>query len=266
MHPILFKLGPFTLYSYGAFVFLGFITGLLVLRWLAIVEGLDPKRVENGAILGFIVGFLGAKILYLITIFPEWIGNYRVLISALHGGLVFYGAPIALLPFLIWFVRHYNLPFWKVMDIVAISLVVGHAFGRIGCFFAGCCYGSPTKSSFGVTFNSGLVPFHLHGVPLHPTQLYESLFLFILFVFLFWLHRHRKFSGQILVVYIFCYSLFRFIIEFLRGDEARGFFLGGHLSTSQILSILFFFSGIITFFFLRIRAGRSRCCDFTRFS
>jgi phosphatidylglycerol---prolipoprotein diacylglyceryl transferase len=127
----------------------------------------------------------------------------------------------------------------EVMIIAPVCITITHAFGRLGCFFAGCCYGKPTDSFLGVRF-----PNLLHKV--YPTQLFESAFLFVLFAILFFLVFRKNFT-QAFAVYLFAYGTFRFFIEFIRGDE-RGAFLGS-LSPSQSLAILMI-TGSIGFYFL----------------
>jgi phosphatidylglycerol:prolipoprotein diacylglycerol transferase len=141
----------------------------------------------------------------------------------------------------IWFFRKHRLPVWVMTDILAPSVALGHAIGRLGCFTAGCCYGKPTTMPWGVTFTDPYAK-EIVGVPLgialHPTQLYEALVEFALFGLLVFLAGRKKFDGQIFWTYVFGYSIARFVIEFFRGDLERGFVFGGALSTSQVIALL----------------------------
>jgi phosphatidylglycerol:prolipoprotein diacylglycerol transferase len=121
-----------------------------------------------------------------------------------------------------------------LIDVIAIGIPLGHAFGRLGCFFYGCCYGKPTDSFIGVLFPPDSAAGYL-GVKVIPTQLISSFFLFVLFFILLFLRKKKRFDGQIALSYIILYSIFRFLIEFFRGDP-RGTFL--HLSTSQFISLI----------------------------
>lgn len=127
------------------------------------------------------------------------------------------------------------------INIVITGVTIAHAFGRIGCFCAGCCYGKPTDSIFGVTFPFGSAAYWQYGanIKVYPTQLFEAIFLFILFIVLVLLKKNQ------FKVYLLSYGTFRFLIEFLRGDDRGGLF--GTLSPSQVISILLIVAGIVLF-------------------
>ena len=139
--------------------------------------------------------------------------------------------------------RRYQLPWWKTADACAPGIAIGNFFGRQGCFAAGCCWGKPTTLPWGVKFTE--LGHEITGVPLdvrlHPTQLYESFAMLLVFFFLFWLHKHRRFDGQVILLYALLYSVIRFAIEFLR-DDPRGDLFGlttlTGLSTSQLISLI----------------------------
>ncbi len=139
--------------------------------------------------------------------------------------------------------RRYKLPWWKTADACAPAIAIGNFFGRQGCFAAGCCWGKPTTLPWGVKFTE--LGHRITGVPtdtyLHPTQLYESFAMLLVFFFLLWLHKHKRFSGQVILVYALLYSAIRFAIEFVR-DDPRGDIWGlttlTGLSTSQMISLL----------------------------
>jgi phosphatidylglycerol:prolipoprotein diacylglycerol transferase len=138
------------------------------------------------------------------------------------------------------------MPMWRVMDVMIPALAIAHVLGRMGCIAAGCCYGRPTGSDWGFRFNSELVDISLRGVPLHPTQLYEAVSVFILFLGLLWVHRTKKFDGQVVLTYLMGYPIIRSIVETFRGDTIRGFVIEGVLSTSQFLSLLIFVGALVT--------------------
>jgi phosphatidylglycerol:prolipoprotein diacylglycerol transferase len=139
--------------------------------------------------------------------------------------------------------RRYQLPWWKTADACAPGIAIGNFFGRQGCFAAGCCWGKPTTLPWGVKFTE--LGHEITGVPLdvrlHPTQLYESFAMLLVFFFLLWLHKHRRFNGQVILLYALLYSSIRFAIEFLR-DDPRGDLFGlttlTGLSTSQLISLI----------------------------
>lgn len=155
-------------------------------------------------------------------------------------GLFFFGGPIAVFPYVLYYAKKHKLNLWKVMDVLVPGLTIAHAFGRFGCLAAGCCYGKPTGTSFGVILNSDLVDRAMQGIRLHPTQLYEASALLILFAGLIWIFKNKKFDGQVVLSYFIAYPIIRSIVEIYRGDIIRGFVVGDWLSTSQFISVLIF--------------------------
>jgi phosphatidylglycerol:prolipoprotein diacylglycerol transferase len=192
---------------------------------------------------GILVGLVGAKVLMVVT---EW-SYYRAnpgeifSLSTLLAGGVFYGGFLATLFFTIWYVWVNKLSFWKLADVIAPALALGHSVGRLGCFSAGCDYGKPTTAPWGVVFTSTFahevtgVPL---GVQLHPTQIYESITTFVIFGLLLWWFPKRKRDGDVFLVYMGLYAVARFFLEFLRGDDDRGFVFHHLLSTSQFIALL----------------------------
>jgi phosphatidylglycerol:prolipoprotein diacylglycerol transferase len=240
MHPLLFQIGPVPIHTYGFLIALGFILALQVIRKLAERSKLDSERVLDLTFWSLLVGFLGCRILFIITRWEYFSQEPVAMLKLWEGGLVFLGGPIAVFPFVAWQVRKHQLPIWKTMDVMIPGLVLGHMFGRFGCFAAGCCYGKPTDLPWGVRFQSELVDTAMRGIPLHPTQLYEAFSLGVLFAGLLWVFRTKKFDGQVVLTYFMAYPIIRSIIEVFRGDTIRGFVIDGVLSTSQFISILVF--------------------------
>jgi phosphatidylglycerol:prolipoprotein diacylglycerol transferase len=152
---------------------------------------------------------------------------------------VFYGGLIAAVLVSFWYLRRHRMPLWPTCDVFAPGVALGHAIGRLGCFFAGCCYGRPTTLPWGIVFSDPFAASYVGtplGVPLHPTQLYEAgAELVILALLLLSERRGRPFAGRTFWIYTLLYGISRFIIEFFRGDE-RGSLLG--LSTSQFISVM----------------------------
>ncbi|HKP47218.1 MAG TPA: prolipoprotein diacylglyceryl transferase, partial [Pyrinomonadaceae bacterium] len=186
----------------------------------------------------------GSKILMFFTE-PEYRDHPWQLISLdfLRSGGVFYGGLIGAILTGYFLMRRYKLPWWKTADACAPGIAVGNFFGRLGCFSAGCCWGKPTTLPWGVKFTE--LGHEITGVPidvpLHPTQLYESFSMALVFLFLLWLHRNKRFDGQVILLYALLYSVIRFLIEFVR-DDPRGDVFGlttlTGLSTSQLISIV----------------------------
>ncbi|MFL5815790.1 MAG: prolipoprotein diacylglyceryl transferase [Bdellovibrionia bacterium] len=252
MHPILLQLGPIPIHTYGVMIAIGFLSALLVLKKLSPAEGLRFESLVDLAFLCLLSGFLGARLLFILTLFKEFAADPVSIFKVWEGGLVFYGGPIAAVPVLLWYTRKKKMNVWKVGDVAVPALTIAHFFGRLGCFGAGCCYGKPTDSIFGVRFTSPLVDPALRGIPLHPTQLYEAFSLFVLFWGLIYVQKTKKFDGQTMLIYLMAYPVIRSLIEIFRGDEIRGFVIGSMVSTSQFISlVVFMIAGVILYQRLR---------------
>ena len=206
-------------------------------------EGLDAGQLLDFSTWLLLVALLGAKVLMVLADWDYYRQNPGEIFSRstfLAGG-VFYGGFIAALLFSVWYIRLHRLPFWKVVDVYAPAISLGLGIGRIGCFAAGCDYGKPTTSALGIVFTSPIahevsgVPL---GVPLYPTQPIMMLASLSIFAILMWRYPKKIRDGQIFVLYLALYAVARFFIEFLRGDEDRGFVFHHLLSTSQFIAIL----------------------------
>jgi phosphatidylglycerol:prolipoprotein diacylglycerol transferase len=246
MHPILFHIGSLPIHTYGFLIACGFLIAVTVIKRLSIRNQLDADRVLDLTFWSLMIGFAGSRLLFVITRFSNFAADPLAILRIWEGGLVFLGGPIAVIPFVIWYTRKHKLPMWRVMDVLVPGLAVAHVLGRFGCIAAGCCYGRPTGADWGFKFNSELVEVSLRGVPLHPTQLYEASSVFVLFLGLLWVHRIRKFDGQVTLTYLMGYPVIRSVVETFRGDTIRGFVIEGVLSTSQFLSGLIFLGALVT--------------------
>lgn len=251
MYPVLINLGPIPIHTYGFMIAIGFLVCLSVAKRLAIRSKLDPDKILDLCFWSLLVGFIGARSLFIITRFQDYVQNPLSIFKIWEGGLVFLGGPILVIPFLVWHMRKHKLPVWKVLDVLTPPLVIAHVFGRFGCLAAGCCYGKPTGTSFGIKLYSDLVDRQYRGIPLHPTQLYEAGGLFILFCGLLYIFKTKKFDGQVAFSYLLAYPIIRSVIETFRGDLIRGFVIEDVLSTSQFLSVLIFL-GAACFLFYRL--------------
>ncbi len=244
MHPTLLelRLGSWTLplHSYGLMIAIGFLFGISVVKKLSVRNSMDPEKIADLSFWLLLTGFLGARALFIITRIDYFLSNPLEMVKVWEGGLVFFGGLITATAYAFWFFRKHRLNVWKMIDVLSPGVVVAHAFGRIGCLAAGCCYGRPTGQPWGIRLESELVEASLRGVPLHPTQIYESSALFVLFAGLMYVSRNKRFDGQVGLTYFMLYPIIRSIIEVFRGDTVRGFVIDGWLSTSQFISILVF--------------------------
>jgi phosphatidylglycerol:prolipoprotein diacylglycerol transferase len=239
MHPILFEIGGFPVYTYGVLLAAAYLLGLQFALVRARARGLDGNRVMDLGIWIIISALIGAKLLLLIVDFGTFRQNPRELVTLMRSGGVFYGGLIAAVVVAIWYLRRHRLPVWSVTDAFAPGIALGHVIGRMGCFFAGCCFGRATDVPWAVTFTNQYAAENVGtplNVPIHPTQLYEAGAEFlILLVLLFMERKGRTFPGRTFWGYLLLYGITRFIIEFYRGD-ARG--MVGDLSTSQFVSVI----------------------------
>ncbi len=246
MHPILFEIpkieignwiiGPFPIRMYGLMIGVGFLLGIWLASRRAKKEGIDPDRILDLGVYLLLAAIIGSRILYVLINLPEFANNPLDVFAVWKGGLVFYGGVLAAIPTGIWYVRRHDLSVWKTADIIAPYAALGHAFGRLGCFFAGCCYGAPCSGHLCVTFTDphSLAPL---GAPLYPTQLFEAGGEFVNFILLIALRRHKKYDGQLFWLYPIFYSVLRFSVEMFRGDAARGLYFGGAVSISQLIAV-----------------------------
>ena len=149
----------------------------------------------------------------------------------------------------VWMIRRHRLPLWKTLDVFAPSLALGIFFGRLGCFAAGCCYGKQCSLPWAVTFTH---PETLarSGVALHPTQLYSALGALITFILLYSLRKHKKFDGQLALLWVLCYSCIRLINELFRGD-IRGGMLTENIALSFVIAALLIIASLVLFPILR---------------
>ena len=255
MHPLLFEIGPFPIYTYGVLVAAGFLLGLGLAVRQGRKEGVPSHKITD---LGFYIllsAIVGSRLLFILINASHYSRNPLEIFKIWEGGLVFYGGLIFAIPTALWYVKKSALSVWNTGDLFAPSIAVGHAIGRIGCFFAGCCYGKPAEGlPWAVTFTDPQSLARI-GVPLHPTQLYESFGEFTIFILLITLRRYKSFQGQLFLTYILLYSVLRFIVEFYRGDPGRGF-LDSHLSLSQGISILAFLVAVAGLIVLRQRKSK----------
>ena len=236
MHPILLKVGPLTLYTYGALMAAAFFVGLFWVLRRAQRRGLDPQAVTDLSFYVILAALVGSRLFFVLLNYQAYVRDPLAGLKVWEGGLVFYGGLLLATPMAALYIHKKSLPLGNLADAFAPPLALGHAIGRWGCFFAGCCYGKPTDLPWAVIFTDlhSLAP---RDVPLHPAQLYSSLMNAGIFLALIGWERWRRErpSGQIFWLYLFLYSAGRFAVEFFRGDD-RGMAFQ-ILSTSQLLGV-----------------------------
>jgi phosphatidylglycerol:prolipoprotein diacylglycerol transferase len=243
MFPVLLKIGPLTVRTYGLMVAVGFFLSLQYILYRAKKKGLPENKVLDVVLYTIVAGLIGGRLAYVLLNWSFYVRHFPKVFQIWEGGLVFYGGFAAGLVVIIMYGnKHREFGFMKFADILAPAVALGHFFGRLGCFSAGCCYGLPSKMPWAVTFTNenALAPLN---ISLHPTQLYEAFTNIVIFFVLDWFNRYEHPRGQAIGAYLFFYGVVRFHIEFLRGDD-RGSFIFG-LSPSQNIAVISVVAGIV---------------------
>jgi len=241
MHPILLKIGSFTIYSYGVFITLGFASGIIFFLHQAKRENLNQGEMLSFSFWIVVSAIIGARVFYVLNHPYRFFKSPQDIMKIWQGGLVLYGGFIFALTSGIFFIKRHHLSFWKIANISAPCIALGISMGRIGCFLNGCCYGKPWDKGliFSLDSPAGKV---FPGRPLIPTQLISSLDMLAIFFLLVFLKKYQRFSNKSFLWLLIFYSVHRFIIEFLRADSP-GIFLG--LSFSQLISIMIGTSAVV---------------------
>ncbi len=228
MHPTLFTIGSFQIGTYGLMLAVGLYCALVLVSRRSASFGIPQNDIPSLALWIVFAGIVGARIVYLVLDWREFLDSPKIIFS--RGGFVFYGGFLGGLVATILWARGRRISFWNLSDLIAPAIPLAHGFGRIGCFLNGCCGGMTTTLPFpfGVQFPGEI------GRDV-PTQLYSSLFNFLLFGFLIVYSGKRRFAGQVFLAYVVGYSVFRFLIEFLRINLNGKI---GPISTTQILCVI----------------------------
>jgi phosphatidylglycerol:prolipoprotein diacylglycerol transferase len=223
LHRVLFQIGGLTVYSYGVFLAIGFIVATFVARYRFSEKYKNPDIILDFVLAAVVGGIVGARLFYVAGHWSEFSGSPGKIFTINMSGLVFYGGLVFGLALALLVGRWKKVKVWTTMDLAGLCVPLALAFGRIGCFLNGCCYGRPTGLPWGVTYPvaSGIVGAR------HPTQIYELLLDLALFALLWW--KKDSFAREGTVFWIFAggYGLIRFSMEFLREHTAanagRGF-------------------------------------------
>ncbi|MEQ1566312.1 MAG: prolipoprotein diacylglyceryl transferase [Myxococcota bacterium] len=260
MHPILFHLGSFPIHSYGALGALAFVVGAAMCLWRARQLGLDVNKFADLIFWMAMSSLVGARLTFVAQN-PGTVTSLMDLLDLRGGGLVFYGSFAVGIPVGFTLMSKYDLPRFASWDIFGTAFPLSHAVSRLGCYASGCCYGSPTESTFAVTYppDSPIAP---PGIGVHPVQLYEAAALVGIAVVTNALFSRRAYDGQVFLVYMVLYAITRTVTELWRGDPDRGLFLpelfGDAVSFSQGVSGLFAVVGIGVFLWAARRAAANR--------
>jgi len=236
MYPILLKIGPINIYTYGSLLCLAFLAALWVAGREAQRVGLPPGRIWDLGFYILVAALVGARALEVLLNLHRYVEKPLDIFKLWDGGLAFQGGLLLAFITALAYIRRHGLPVWGTLDALALGIPLGHSIGRVGCLMAGCCYGRPTDLPWAVTFThpETLGP---RGVPVHPTQLYESLLYLGIFGFILWLRKRKSFQGELFGTYLLLAGLARFGVEFFRGDD-RGPVIFAGMPVTQVVALI----------------------------
>ena len=244
-YPVAFEIFGLEIMWYAIFVTGGIVIATLIVYLRAPKHQIDRDTLLNFIIICVPVGIIGARAYYVLFNWDYYAGdigrilNFRGGGLAVHGGLIA-GLAAACILCLVWKIRPLNL-----MDLCVPAIALAQCIGRWGNYFNGEAHGGPTDLPWAVIIN---------GQTYHPTFLYESIWCFILFIILIFADNHRKFEGQILLLYGILYSCERFFVEALRTDSL----MIGPFKQAQVLSLVIIFVCVVSYIILSIRSRKKR--------
>lgn len=254
MRPFLFHIGTLGVPAFFFMIMVGSLAGTFFASWMAKREKADPVAMLDFGIIAIIASVIGSRLFHIVVENPGYYLEKPIRVLYFwQGGFVSIGAFIA--TFLGWaiYLKKRHLDPWRYMDIVTTGAPLAIFFVRAGCLLAGCCYGKQTDFFLHLIFtNRESIAGYVHpGVPLHATQPYFMANALVMWAVVLLVYKYRRFRGQVLATFFMYEGATRFMIEFLRGDEDRGIWFGGLLSTGQISMTAFFLTGL--FLWVRLR-------------
>jgi len=236
MYPEICTIGPVTVYSYGLMMAIAVVVCSFLMSRDAVKNNIPGEVIYDLVFFTVVGGILGARLFYVVLNLPVFLENPIEIIMLHRGGLAFQGGLAAGVLSAFMFIRRKGLPLLKTVDLMAPYLALGHAIGRIGCFLNGCCFGRPV--SWGIYF-----PVHMDH--LHPTQLYSSAGLFVIFFILKSIPKQKLAEGGLLIAALLMTSALRFFVEFFRADHVE---LWGGLSIFQVVSLAVITASALVYF------------------
>ena len=260
MHPILFEIPipeflqgflpeTITIYSYGFFIALGAFLAFLYTAVQAKKQyGAKTETIQMLIVSLIFASVIGGKFFVIFEDPSYYLSDLSRLFKGFNTGFVFYGSLLFTIPTMLLFFRYNGLPTLGMLDIMAGTTCVVHGVGRLGCFMAGCCHGTEHDGFLSVTFTDPNCVAEPLNTPLHPTQLYSSLAIWVIFAVIIFVGRRKQFDGQLFMLYLMLYAIARSILEVFRGDLARGYVIDGVLTNSQFISILVFFAALYVYY------------------
>ncbi|MBQ4375428.1 MAG: prolipoprotein diacylglyceryl transferase [Erysipelotrichales bacterium] len=252
MYNDLFTIGPFTVHGYGLMMAIGVLSAIFMTEYNAKKKGIYTEQIFDMAVWAILGGLVISKINYWVTIIPDIIKDPSILLHVMDGWVLYGGVLGGILA--AWlYCRKKGMPFAKLADCAVPGVALAQGFGRIGCFLAGCCYGIPHEGFPHIIFtHSDYAP---NNVALFPSQLVSSGLDFLHFAILMTVLKKSKKDGTVILTYLMCYSIGRFLIEFVRGDLERGSV--GILSTSQFISVFVFLAALGTILYRKFKKAKT---------
>ena len=238
---------------YGLFFYFGIAVAVSVAFFLCKKKNIDSFDLVCSAVYTMIGAILGAKLLFIAVSLPTIIEHNIPIINVIKGGFVFYGGLIGGILGLFIYTKQFKLPTIDFFTLYAPVVPLGHAFGRVGCFFAGCCYGMEYDGPLHCIYHDTLGTTPLQ-TPLLPIQLIEAVLLVLIFAVLIILY--CKNSPNVIATYMLLYGIVRFTLEFFRGDRERGLYFS--VSTSQWISIGLIVAGLLLIFLPKFKKAKQK--------
>jgi phosphatidylglycerol:prolipoprotein diacylglycerol transferase len=270
MQPILFRVPGLGLpvFGFGLMLTLALLGSITLAEWRARRVGLDPDQVSYLAIWTLVGGLIGARTFFVVEYWSKLKSAWEIF-EIWNGGIVFYGCIIGGALGILLFRKLHPFPLRPMLDVIAPSLAIGLAFGRLGCFLNGCCFGDVCRLPWAVSFPRSSPPWNhqvnlglldeaaARSLAVHPTQIYSSLDGFLILALLSAYFPLRRRDGEVMALLMVTYPVTRFLIETLRNDEP-GLILG--LTISQAISVAIFVGGLAFWTYLS-RLPKERYAD-----
>jgi len=233
MLPVLFKIGPFTLHSWGLMLFLAFAAAVLRGMRRANRYGIRVEAFQDAALIGLIGGIVGGRVGFVVQNLGHYLKAPAEIPAIWTGGMTSFGGLIGGVGAGLLAARRKGLDLRDTADLSAVSIAIGYTIGRIGCFLNGCCHGSRCSLPWAVDFHPDGGP---ATGPVHPAQLYSAAAGLAIYFVLLRVEKHRRFPGQVILTFAILYGIYRFLVEFVR-EGATAEVLAAGLTTGQIASI-----------------------------
>jgi phosphatidylglycerol:prolipoprotein diacylglycerol transferase len=241
MHPILLKLGPITIFTYGFMLAVAFLSAIYVAGREAQRLGIPKGQFYDLCFYIILAALVGSRLLFVILEPGAFLSHPLKIFALWEGGLDFQGGLFLALIVAFYYIHRRGWAWRPTLDALALGAPLGQFFGRIGCFMAGCCYGTPSHVPWAVVFTDPTSLCPLRGVPLHPSQLYESFLALGVFGLLYWFRTRKSYSGQLILLYLCLAGLVRFVVEFFRNPlDYRGPTFFGWMPLTQLIALALF--------------------------